>query len=235
MGFYDCRCMVTGVSLKGADAALVLLQQAGDAFRPVALAVTGNYNRLGSIDDIKEDANTELILEYFLGKLRSGELAVDADYFEGRDGYPVEDVEQLLACFERNINDNPDAAVLGGRPVVFALIARTVWVALARAAGPVRTSGTALFRRLFPDGPAADIYRGSLTKVSRHLRELAAVSDFLDGRGLAWRPAESTGQDYADDMRQYLTEAKRIFNDSVVMLEALKNYEHEGRDLLQED
>ena len=91
MGFYDCRCMVSGVSLKGADAALVLLQQAGEAYRPIALAIVGNYNRLGSIDGIEEDANTKLVLEYFLGKLRSGAFAVDVDYFQGLDCYPIED------------------------------------------------------------------------------------------------------------------------------------------------
>ena len=109
--------MVSGVSLKGANASLVLLEQTGEVYRPIALAITGNYNRLGSIDGIKEDANTKLVLRYFLGKLRSSEFAVDADYFRGHGCYPIKNIEQLLACFERNINDFPNAAVLNGRPV----------------------------------------------------------------------------------------------------------------------
>src|SRR6478672_9094143 len=122
MGMYDCRCIVSGVSLKGADAALVLLQQTDDAHHPVALAITGNYNRLGSIDGIDEDANTQLVFAYFKRKLASGEFVVDADYLRGHEFYPIEDVERLLGCFERNMNANGSAAVLGGQPVVFALI-----------------------------------------------------------------------------------------------------------------
>jgi len=62
MGFYDCRCMATGVSLKGADAALVLLHRAAGEYAPISLAIKGNYNRLGAIDGVDEDANTRLVL-----------------------------------------------------------------------------------------------------------------------------------------------------------------------------
>jgi hypothetical protein len=75
MGFYDRKCMVTGVSLKGADAALVLLHQSFDNYVPLALAVKGNYNRFGSIDGIEEDANTQSILQFFQESLRSGAFA----------------------------------------------------------------------------------------------------------------------------------------------------------------
>src|SRR5262245_3985750 len=90
MGMYDGRCMVSCVSLKGADAALVLLQQSGDAFHPMELAITGNYNRLGSIDGL-EDANTQLVFDYFQRKLASGEFVVDVDYLSGHEFYPIDD------------------------------------------------------------------------------------------------------------------------------------------------
>ena len=40
MGFYDCRCMLTGLALDG-DATLVMLRRAGDAYRPIALGIAG--------------------------------------------------------------------------------------------------------------------------------------------------------------------------------------------------
>ena len=50
MGFYDFRCAVSGISLRGADAVLVVLEPDGDQYRPVTLGVTGCYDRLGSIE-----------------------------------------------------------------------------------------------------------------------------------------------------------------------------------------
>lgn len=55
MGFYDFRCAVTGISLRGIDAVLVGLRPVGDRYRPLTLGIAGKYNRLGSIDRIEED------------------------------------------------------------------------------------------------------------------------------------------------------------------------------------
>jgi hypothetical protein len=235
MGFYDCRCLVSGVSLKGADAALVLLQQSGQTHQPIALAITGNYNRLGCIDGIDEDDNTQIVFDYFLQKLESGDFVVEADYLRAGDYYPIDDVEKLLACFERNVNDHHNAAVLGGRPVVFALISRAVWDALARAVPRPRGSARDWFRRCFAGSASEELYRNKLTKVSAHLQEFAAVSEFLTAREIPWGVADHPGQDYAEEMRQYLAEARRTFADSPVMLEALDDYESEVRDLLEDD
>jgi hypothetical protein len=234
MGFYDCRCMATGVSLKGADATLVLLQQAGAVHHPIALPVKGAYNRSGSLDGIAEDANTALILAYFLDKLRRGEFVVDPEYLRLHKSFPIENVEQLLSGFERNINDNPRAAVLNGRPVVFALIACNVWAAVAAAAPPPSAPAATVFQRLFKGVPAAEgIYRGKLANVTRHLQELAGVHQFLAGRGLTWRPAEDPSQHDPGEMRAYLEAARQAFRDSPPVLQGLKQYEAEVAELLE--
>jgi hypothetical protein len=236
MGLYDCRCMVSGVSLKGADAALVLLQQAGDSYHPIALAIKGNYNRQGSIDGIRQDANTDLVLKYFLARLKEGRFVVAADYFRTHGCYPIKGIERLLTCFERNINDYYNAAVLDGQRVVFALICRAVWDALARAGPPAREPASARFRRLFGAvAVAEEIYQGSLAEVSKQLKELSAVSNFLADRGPGWRPADNPGQHYPEEMRQYLAEARQTFSGSAVILDGLKGYEREVSDLLQDD
>jgi hypothetical protein len=71
MGFYDCRCMVTGLTLEG-DATLVVLRQAGDAYQPITLGIAGSYDRYGSIDGVEEDVNTGLVFSYFLDRRRDG-------------------------------------------------------------------------------------------------------------------------------------------------------------------
>jgi len=228
--------MITGVSLKGTDAALVLLHQSSDQYLPQALAVKGNYNRLGSIDGIDEDANTQSVLRFFQESLRSGAFTVDEEYLRGHGCFPIQTIEDLLQCFERNMNDADGIAVLNGQSVVFALIARSVWDTIAEAAttpvGPALTS----FNRLFKASPVGlEIYAKSVGAVSKHIGELAAVESLLTRRRLSWQPSEATGQDYPDEMRQYLDEARGIFADSPTILAALRRYEEEIGDLLTEE
>jgi hypothetical protein len=234
MGFYDERCMVTGVSLKGAGAVLVLLLQAERDYHPIALGIKGSYNRLGSIDSIAEDANTQLVLDYFLARLEDGAFVVDADYLASHQFYPFDDIERLLGAFERNINDGGDA-VLAGQPPVFALVSWTIWETLAAEQPPSAIPCEALFQQVFEKSPvAAAIYEGKLQEVTGPLRELATVSAFLRQRHLVWKPADDGSQDYADDMRNYLAEARRVFADCPVILEALSAYEEEVADLLED-
>lgn len=235
MGFYDCRCAVTGVSLKGANTALVLLQQVADGYAPIALAVTGNYNRYGSIDMIDEDENTALVFAFFQSALRSGNLVVDEDHFRGRDYYPFKQPADVLQAVERNINDNSRAVLLNGVPVEFALISSTVWDTIARAAPPSETPAV-LFQRLFGASPIATaIYANGLDAVAAHVTEFAAVDAFMRGRGLSWSPTEAGGQDYPEEMTEYLEEALRTFADSPVAQTALLNYSLEVEDLLEEE
>ena len=231
MGFYDARCMITGVSLKGSGAALVLLHPQADRFEPIAVAIIGQYDRLGSIDMIDEDDNTAHILRYFLDKLATNEFVVDEEYLRG-DGFPIESIENLLRGFERNMNDGDGRAVLHGQSIVFALIAATVWRAIGQA-NPAQKGDNATFRRLFGTSPVPlQIYGGHLQNVSRQLGEFAAVSDFLTARGMTWTPPTDWGQHYSDEMREYLAEARAAFHDSSLILQALQQYEGEVSDLL---
>jgi hypothetical protein len=233
MGFFDARCMITGVSLKGSEAALVLLQQHEESYHPIALAITGQYDRLGSIDGIDEDENTDLVLDYFLNQLAEQAFVVDVESLRIHESYPIATIEQLLRGFERNMNDGPGYAVLNGQPVVFALVSATVWRAIARTSSPHQDDAT--FHRLFGANPVPlQIYGGHLKDVSCQLGEFAAVSDFLAPRGLLWTPPTDWGQHYPDDMREYLAEARTAFHDSSLILQALRQYEIEFADLLED-
>jgi hypothetical protein len=225
--------MITGVSLKGSEAALVLLQQHEEAYHPIALALTGQYDRLGSIDMIGEDDNTELILRYFLNQLRARAFVVREDYLRSHESFPIETVEHLLHGFERNMNDHSTAAVLNGQRIVFALCAATVWNEIARSAKAADDRAT--FDRLFGAAPVPrEIYGERLSDVSQQLREFAAVSNFLAGRNIPWTPATDVSQHYGDDMREYLEEARASFHDAAFVLEGLKAYEREVSDLLED-
>jgi hypothetical protein len=271
MGFYDCRCMLTGVSLRGARAALVPLlplpraPQGGRPddtardYAPVALAVKGDYDRLGSVDGVEEDDNSRLILRFFAGRVDSGEFAVDEEYLgaqeilDGRGtrvpAYPFLAIEHLLHAFERNINDHPAAARWHDRPVVFALFSRAVWDAVARAGSGEAVAGNEpepaapsdLLRRLFGASDetlalAGGIYGGEgLALVAGHLREMAALADLIAGRGLDWRPAGDMRQHYCEEMQQFLDEARRAFADCPAVRAGLDAYEREVGDLIADE
>lgn len=234
MGFYDARCMITGVSLKGSEAALVLLQPQEDRFQPISLAITGQYDRLGSIDTIDEDDNTEIILQYFLDQLDANTFVVDAEYLRGHEAYPIETTEQLLRGFERNMNDHSKAAVLHGKPVVYALIAATIWDAIAKAAKPPRRDDRAAIDELFGGVRVAnEIYNTFLANdLSSHIRAFAGVSAFLTGRGMPWLPPDDFIQHYSDEMLQLLEQARATFRDSPAVLKGLQAYRREIADLL---
>jgi hypothetical protein len=232
MGFYDCRCLVSGVSLKGARAAAVLLEKAGGAYRPIALALHGTYDRLGTIDGVDPDINAELVLRFFLAKEKAGTFAIDREYWS-EDRYPIRSVDDLLWGFERNTNDNRKTALLKGQPVVTALICDAVWSTIA-AAAPAH-GGRALFTELFGGVATADeMYGGSIEKLSPHMAELWAVSSLMKRRNIDWTPTEAGGQDYAAEMRGYLAEARRAFEGEEALLAGLEGYEREVEGLLDD-
>lgn len=223
MGFYDFRCMVSGVSLKGFDAVLVVLRPlAGSGYAPITLGIKGNYNRFGSIDFIEEDRHTDLVVAYFTERVHDGRLVLDPDY-EGSYGKPPNDIENLLNYFERNVSDSTDecpAAALDGRRLFSALIARPVWDALAALPAP---------RVSFPS-PFDDIYGHHLPALAEHLRELLAVNAFVISHGLSWRPLDEEGigeQHFAEEMEAFLASARLTFAGTPVMLAALDIYAEE--------
>ena len=100
VGFYDRRCMLTGLSLYGIDATLVPLLRLPDGYRPVALGIAGTYDRYGAIDGIDEDANTALVRSYFLRRLGDGGFVVE-------DPQPLEDIQDR-AYFDEAMRDYAD-------------------------------------------------------------------------------------------------------------------------------
>ncbi|MEV5202002.1 hypothetical protein [Streptomyces sp. NPDC053720] len=240
MGFYDFRCAVTGISLRGTDAVLVGLRPVGDRYRPLTLGIVGEYNRLGSIDRIAEDPHTDLVAEYFHRRARAGDFVMDPGYADDY-GNPPRDIECLLAYFERNVSDSSEehpAATLFGRRVFSTLVARPVWTALASAFAPEEGTYETWYQEIFAESPeAGEMYRDLTGELARHIEELSAVNGFLDSRGLAWAiPCDDDigGQHFGPEIREYLDAARSDFRDVPAVLEALTDYEQRVGDLLDD-
>jgi len=222
--------MISGVSLKGASALLVPLQEIDGALAPIALGIKGSYNRLGSIDRIEPDANTAAVFKFFLDRLAGGEFVVDADYLRNEKLFPIATVEQLLQAFERNINDHSQAALLNRRPVVFALISNSIWQSIVEAETlrilPLETV-------LGSASVATQIYAKGTYPVRDCVAELDCISNFLNSRNLPWQSAADPTQHHADDMHTFLDAARAKFRDSEMLLAGLRAYENEVQELLR--
>lgn len=225
MGLFDACCMLTGVSLKGADAAAVAIESVGENFRPMTLAVFGHYNRVGTVDGVKNDANTKLIMKYFEKKLDSGE-------FESEE-YGAGHIELLLESFERNINDGPCYALLNELPVYASLISKAVWKAIANSVPPISDSPDECYDQIFPEGSIGrEIYGGKRGNIGTQLREFSSILNFMTEQKMVWKVTEGGGQDYAESMRQALKKARNKFQAVPAILDGLRDYEIEVADLL---
>ncbi|MEV0294184.1 hypothetical protein [Nocardia sp. NPDC050710] len=241
MGFYDCNCMITGVSLMGIDATLVVLQRRGEIYLPITLGIAGTYDRLGGVDGVREDLNTELVLRYFVDRYRDGRFfAEDQTSISVGDWLTSDsDIEELLQVIERThlaIGDDIYSAstLLDGHMIVFALIAQPVWDAIVdRVPAPNQSLGRQ-FRRLFGTTvAAADIYQARLPELVIPLGQLAEVNNFVEAHGLRWAPASEPsqryptdygGQHYDEKIREFLDRAKHDYRNDPVVLTGLANY-----------
>lgn len=248
MGFYDCRCMITGVSLRAVDATLVVLRRIGSNYLPITLGITGTYDRYGCIDGVHEDLNTELVRRYFFDRYRDTRFFAkdQTRTFDGdtltSDGH----IEELLQLIERthvaiademhaeDIYSYSASTVLDGDIVAFALIAQPVWDAIVDAAAAPGGPLTQQFEQLFgTESTTAEIYEGQLPELATAIGQLAAVSDFVETHGLRWAPAPEPSQRYptgyggqhGDEIKEFLVQAKYDYQDTPTVLAGLVTYE----------
>lgn len=197
-------------------------------------------DRLGCIDEVREDLNTELVLRYFVDRYRDGRFFAK-DRTSSSDGDCLTSdshFEELLQVIERThlvIDDIHSAStILDGHMIVFALIAQPVWDAIIdRAPAPNQTLDPQ-FQWLFGTTVAtAEIYRGRLPELATLLGQLTAVNDFVEAHGLRWAPASEPSQRYPTDygsqhhdeeIREFLDRAKHDYRDDPVVLSGLANY-----------
>lgn len=233
MGFYDCLCSLTGVSLKGSKTALVLLRANGEGFVPLTLAIHGQYNRLGSIDMLDEDAHTAWLMKAIRAEAKAGRLTFDEDLDD-----PLENLEAFLQGCERNLNEaGPEGCLCWqGQPVLFALVANVVWTALVGAAKPNAATPAALAETFFGSSPlGVPAKQADQEPFASKLHELRAVTEFMATLPTTWQPTPADGQHYTDDLQQFLEEARARFAGIPPLPEALDAYAAEVDYLLEDE
>ncbi|MBX9918370.1 MAG: hypothetical protein K2Y33_00845 [Mycolicibacterium frederiksbergense] len=223
MGFYDTTCLITGINLgSSVDTTVVLLHRTADGhYCPISLGIHGTYDGFGCIESVPADLNAALLTRFFSAAHRAGRFQAH-DHTHAGDPHwfdPDIDIESLLYLVERTTTCSelygqpyPPSTVLDGDPVVFAMIARPVWDAIAaQNRSPRANLTTAAF------GPGADIaasiYGQHLGQLAEPLREFAAVSDFIAARPLLWwAPPHEPVQRYPRSAGiRFSTEASRRF------------------------
>lgn len=200
MGFYDVNCALTGIGLGYSEAVLVPLRGHDNAtYRPMAIPLRGQYDRLGAID-LEDTANTELIAAY-LAALPATRLVVRNPH---GPAYPSDTIgagiEGAIADLERNttvwLGDlrerGEDSMVeLDGEPLVFTLISPQVWDAIITASADELAGVPAeqlLAELAGPIPVLKELYAAHthVDQIATGLRELTAVDRFLKDRQLPW-------------------------------------------------
>jgi hypothetical protein len=236
MGFFDYRCSLTGVSLKASDAVFLPLHNINGEYKPLTLGIKGCYDRLGTIDGIKKDKNTDSILKFFQQAHDTGALAFNKLTLKGLDCYPIKDIEDLLRCFERHIADAPKPAELDGVPIQYALIEKQTWEFLVERSTLAEKGPETMWESLFPGASVArQIYKKKESEVLPQLRELYRVSLEMKAHGIEWEPVDELGQHFSEEMTEFLKEAKTRFKDAPLFLGALAAYEDEVSEFLADE
>ncbi|MBB6048678.1 hypothetical protein [Armatimonas rosea] len=231
MGFYDHRCSITGISLRYEKAVMVLLFPFEGHFSPFTLGIKGTYNRLGAIDRIEEDSHTKLVVDFFLAHLGTGEFQLDKEFFQGERYYPIQTLEDLLCCIERNVTIG-HVVLWKGQPIPYCLISRTVWDAIvgSETLAPELTT-KAIYTSLFPESsPARLLYQNLPDSMDTHVHELAAIQQFLGRRKQTWQPVDEPEQHY-EEIEEFLAEARKAFADTPALFGAFADLETHLRDL----
>jgi hypothetical protein len=205
VGFYDCTCMLTGVSVDHVGATAVILRRTDAGYEPVTLGISGEYNGYGTIWSIDEGRNTELVYDFFEAQSRTGrfmakEPTVNGDPEPFTDDCDIEDllalIERTCACWEGGDNALAPLTVLDGDVIAFSFIAQPIWDAIAET-GTAASTLEAEFSRVFGDGAIPhEIYDGHLPEVSKQLCQIAAISDFVRTHELRWAPPCENQQRY---------------------------------------
>ena len=238
MGFFDIKCMLTGVSVDYVGAVAVVLRCTPTGYEPVSLGIPGEYDGTGSIfpDD---DRAAELFYDYLAQQHRNGRFvvkpAVDGDAVDFSGDYGLQGLlsyimdSWLLAWPSDGESFTPmPLTVLDGATLVNGLIAQPVWDAIV-AAG----SGPATLDAAFGDSAIPrEIYGSHVAEVDPHLRALARIAEFVRAHELRWAPPAEPDQRYPstgdqwgeDEAAELVAQARLDYRDSPAVLAGLDVY-----------
>ena len=232
MGFFDMKCMLTGVSIDFVGTMAVVLRYTPTGYEPVSLGLSGEYDGIGHLDGLRPDPGTELLYDFLQGCLRSGRFVTTYGYNESDldDSYRLDAMFGLIENYWMGDDGyEQPTAVLDGAPLVYATIARPIWDAIATTAA----SAPATLHTVFGDNPIPhEIYGAHAMEVDAQLQELARIADFVSARGLRWAQPFDPDQRYPTDGQargggesvELVAQARLDYADSPAMLAGLDAY-----------
>jgi hypothetical protein len=235
MGFYDYRCMVTGLSLLGERAALFLLERRGGGYFPCALPIVGSYDRLGCVDNIELGHNATHILASF-GRDREPRLVTINWTALGEAPRNFSNFEDVAYVLDRGVIEVDDLVVCAGSALSYSLLHQGIAAALMSlpshddlrkldTAGLARVAfGEAEFPRVAYQ-PLASDRSPEEAGFRQELVGLIAMNQWLARNGIPWEPPSDPGQHGADEKRRFLAEAKDRFAKAAELTDALRDYE----------
>jgi len=215
--------MISGLSLKSSKTTLVLLEKLENHYIPIALPVFGRYNRLGAIDMIEENQNTNTILTFFQSKIKSEEVKVDWPevYWEGERLNKIENIEQLFTSIERGVTMEYDCVTLNKHRIEYSLIDSRIWNEILHGNFENKESN------LIQTETWKKIYKNPISDYDNFVRQFKNVQDFLNKHEIKWAPPNDGGQHYDEEVNEYLNQAKAKFKDAPSIMNGILAYEKE--------
>ncbi|NME68586.1 hypothetical protein [Flammeovirga aprica] len=212
MGFFDTRCMISGLSLKLSETVAVFLIQQGDILQPISLPIFGTYNRLGTIDCVEENINTVIVLNFFKSKIASGDIKVDWDEV---DFDQVDNIEQLFEIVERGVTQNYASVLFNNMKIGFALIDKFIWNSIITVQHKEEP---------FPfQGLMLDVYQqyNDLEELSRQFFYLEM---FMKENQMSWSLPSDHEQHYDEEISEFLDLAYVKFMNNPVIMNGIESY-----------
>jgi hypothetical protein len=193
---------------------------------PASLPVRGSYNRLGTVDMIERDFQTDLLASGFERALAAGRVVlapgVLADWQRPRESRTVanEPIDRVLEAVECATTQAHNACMFDGRPLCHTLVQSAVYDAVVQATRDASASEEeldSLLASVLPGGAGAVLYEAlaaspAETRIAaaRALADLHSFSGWAAERG-GWTPGKSAGQhDDLDTIRGYQTALRRF-------------------------
>lgn len=237
MSVRDFRCVFSGVSLLGSEVAVVLLQRLGERWRPAALPLFGTYEGTGTVAEVNEGPNSELIL-HALGQDGSAGVVFDFEAM-GLEPQPIEHIETFLGLVACSQLQSGNLVRASEGELGFALLSAHVAAALMEREPELaqETSVEGLGEVIFDSELARSIYR-QVRAQNHRLRckfglsmvGLAALDQSMMAWGKSWTtPGPGIPLEEAD-AALWLTQATVEFSQDEGIIEALEDYAGQGED-----
>lgn len=195
MGSYDYRCLLSGISLRGADCVAIVIQREGQGWQPASLPMRGRYNGYGAIESRFRERSylDDQATRSFEDAVGEGRIKLDTEAaFQWRRS-DREGLDRMVATIERATTGH-GTVVFSGRRVAHTLMDATFFDAVCAELAETQESTSALLERVLPtalgrwwygdlaESPIRDVQ----SQLRRGLLQVAAVSAWMQQHGIEW-------------------------------------------------